>query len=414
MAKKNAVLILFFTYFSLCLAAAQETGINFIVPPFLAPFLESAPQITSEAAVLIDAETGVVLFSKNPHGEIPPASLTKLMTMHLVMSAAQAGKLSLDDVIPITQESWARRQPPRSSLMFLAPGQIVTMRGILLGLAVSSGNDAAVAAALRLAPSVAGFAEMMTAEARRLGMSKTRFTEPSGISEYNITTAAEFAAFCKLYIALHPQSLNEYHSVPVFAFPLPENLPPALRDNPGTIVQYNRNALLRTIEGCDGLKTGYIDEAGYSIAVTAMREGTRFLAVILGAPASPGGDRIRDRDGAALINWAFENFKTVRPEIPPIAPVRIWKGKENSVEVEAAGKAVYTSPASFGGNLTVIVETDARLCAPLPLGYTVGHISFFDMHTEVLRIPLVTGRQCEQGSFLKRIWHSILLWFRRP
>jgi len=410
MVRKTSVLVLLFICFSL---PAQENSINFIVPPFLAPYLESAPQITSEAAVLIDAETGVVLFSKNPHEEIPPASLTKLMTMHLVMSAAKSGKISLNNVIPITEESWARRQPPRSSLMFLAPGQIVTMREIMLGLAVSSGNDAAVAAALSLAPSVAVFAEMMTAEAQRLGMGKTRFIEPSGISEYNMTTAAEFASFCKQYIALHPHSLNEYHSVPVFAFPMPENLPPALRGNPGTIVQYNRNNLLRTIDGCDGLKTGYIDEAGYNIAITAARGGTRFIAVILGAPASPGGDRIRDRDGAALINWAFGNFKTVRLDIPYIAPVRLWKGKDNSIAVEPAGSAVYTSPVNFGDNITVLVETDERLCAPLPAGHTAGYIYFFDRQTEVLRIPVVTSRSGEQGGFLKRIWHSILLWFRR-
>ncbi|MDR2259084.1 MAG: serine hydrolase, partial [Treponema sp.] len=192
----------------LCLFASPvplpaQTGL----PEWLVPYAGGAPEPVSRSAVLMDAATGTVLYVKNPDEEIPPASLTKLMTMHIVFEEAAARNISLDKVLSPPRESWAVNQPPRSSLMFLAAGQRTSIRELLLGLAVPSGNDAAVAAALTFAPTVRDFTALMNREARRLGLAKTRFVEPSGISEYNATTAAEFARFCREYIRLHPESL---------------------------------------------------------------------------------------------------------------------------------------------------------------------------------------------------------------
>ncbi|MDR0289937.1 MAG: D-alanyl-D-alanine carboxypeptidase, partial [Treponema sp.] len=382
----------------------------------LVPYLADAPEIVSQAAVLLDAETGRVLYSKTPHDEISPASLTKLMTIHLVLKEVNNGRVSLDEIVPITTESWALRQPPRSSLMFLAPGQTVTLREILLGLAVSSGNDAAVAAALRLAPSVSDFALMMTMEARRMGFIKTRFVEPSGISENNMTTAAEFAIFCREYLRLYPWVLAELHSVRESAYPTADNVAEAFRNNPNTIVQANRNSLLRTFPGVDGLKTGYIDEVGYNIALTARRNGTRFLAIILGAPAQPGGDRIRDRDGERLLSWAFENFKTVHPRVNQPEPARLWKGKDKWVELQIENDMTFTAPLNRATNgdadgLRFTVETNDPLIAPLPAAYPVGFLIVSDDEGELHRVRLLTARAYPQGNIFKRIWHSIRLFF---
>jgi len=377
----------------------------------LEPYLATAPEIVSRAAVLLDAETGTVLYAKNPDEEISPASLTKLMTMHLVLKEVDAGRASLDEIIPVRTESWALKQPPRSSLMFLAPGQIVTLREIMLGLAVSSGNDAAVAAALRLAPSVDDFAALMTAEARRMGLRKTRFTEPSGISEDNMTTAAEFAALCREYLRRHPRSLVEFHSVREFAYPQAGNVAEAFHDNPMTIVQGNRNTLLRTFPGVDGLKTGYIDEAGYNIALTARRNDTRFIAVILGAPAHPGGDRIRDRDGERLLSWAFENFKTVYPAIKQPEPARLWKGKQKWVELELAEEPAFTAPVGRAASLQFTEEVEHPLIAPLSAWYPVGWLVIADEAGELHRVRLITARAYQQGNIFKRAWDSIRLLF---
>jgi D-alanyl-D-alanine carboxypeptidase (penicillin-binding protein 5/6) len=387
--------------------------LDYSPPPLLAPYLANAPEIASRAAALLDAETGTVLYAKNPDEEIPPASLTKLMTMHLVMNEAAAGRASMDEIIPIGIESWAQSQPPRSSLMFLAPGQTVTLREIMLGLAVSSGNDAAAAAALRFAPSIPDFAAMMTAEARRLGLAKTRFTEPSGISEKNLTTAGEFAAFCREYLRLHPQSLAELHSVRTFAYPKAHNVAEQFRNKPNTIEQENRNALLASFPGVDGLKTGYIDEAGYNIALTARRGNTRFIAVILGAPARPGGDRIRDEDGRLLLNWAFANFRTVRPIIAPLEPVRLWKGKENRAKLKIAEPAAFTAPPDRAASLRLGVETGGPLIAPLPADYPIGWLVLSDEQGEVRRVRLLTAEAYRQGNLFKRIVDSLRLLFRK-
>ena len=382
-------------------------------PPLLLPYIANAPEITSRAAVLIDAETGIVLFAQNPHEEIPPASLAKLMTMHIVKREVAAGNLSFDELIPIGIESWAQSQPRGSSLMFLAPGQIVTLREILLGLAVPSGNDAAVAAALRVAGSVQDFAYMMTLEARRMGLYRTRFVEPSGISEFNMTTAAEFTAFSREYIRLYPESLADFHSVQVFAFPAAHNVPPAQRDNPNTIVQHNRNTLLHLFPGVDGLRTGFINQSGFNIALTAERNHTRFIAVILGAPAGPNGARIREQDGNNLLSWAFDNFKTVRPVIEHIEPARLWKGIDDTVQLKVVDSKNFTSPVDRSESLWFYVDLPKPLVAPLPAGHPVGYMVLFDEFGEVNRIPVLTAHAHERGGFFRRIWHSILLLFNR-
>jgi D-alanyl-D-alanine carboxypeptidase (penicillin-binding protein 5/6) len=385
--------------FALLLCACSLSAQNF----------EDAPEIVSRAAALIDAETGTVLYEKNPDLEIPPASLTKLMTMHIIFREIAAGRASLDETVPLPPESWAENQPPGSSLMFLGPGQRVNLRELLLGLAVSSGNDAAVAAALRFAPAVRDFAGIMNAEARRMGLVKTRFTEPSGISENNITTAGEFAAFCREYVRQHPESLSAFHSAPEFAYPAASNAGTGTRN--GTRVQRNRNTLLRNFPGTDGLKTGYIDESGYNIALTAQREETRFIAVLLGAPSGPGGEAARDSDGRRLLSWAFEHFRTMRPLVK-LEPARLWKGASDWAYLVPAAPLPFTVPAGRGISPVYAAEITDPLVAPLPEGYRAGTLVISDEYGELRRVPLVTREAYAQGGFFKRMGDGMKMLFR--
>jgi D-alanyl-D-alanine carboxypeptidase (penicillin-binding protein 5/6) len=409
--------------------------LSFIAAPLAAPPLNAqeleetpapgleAPVLRSQAAALIDAATGVVLYNKNGNDIISPASLTKLMTIHIALDEIAQGRAALDEIVDLPPQSWAANQPPRSSLMHLGEGQRVSLKELLLGLTVSSGNDAAAAVALRFAPDIESFAERMNQEARRLGMTSSHFVEPSGISEYNLTTALEFASFCRQYLALHPETLKNYHSVPEFAYPKAENAAAPFRQNPRTWLQYNRNVLLGVVEGVDGLKTGYIDEAGYNIALTAERQGTRLVAVILGAPAFSGGDHIRDEDGRTLLEWGFRSFKTLRTASPPREPVRIWKGRTNQVELIPQGREdagtngaynwTMTTYTGRGGALLWNVELVEPLIAPLPAGSAAGTMILSDEFGELRRIPLVTAAAVEQGGFFKRLWDSIRLFFKR-
>jgi D-alanyl-D-alanine carboxypeptidase (penicillin-binding protein 5/6) len=396
------------------LCAVSANSIENVQPALYAP--EPPAELQAVAAVLLDAATGALLYAKNPDMPISPASLTKLMTIHVAQKEAARRGISPDSTVNIPKESWAVNQPPRSSLMFLAEGQKVTLQELLLGLAIPSGNDAAVAVALNFAPSVDDFALMKNTEAASLGLNKTFFVEPSGISEKNITTAMEFAIFCREYIRLHPQNLAELHSVPEFAFPKLENVSLAQKQRPGTIVQANHIGLLRTFKGVDGLKTGYIDEAGYNMALTANRDGTRFVAVLLGVPAELGGywgARARDRDGDALLTWAYENFKTLRVPFPELPPVRVRKGKDKYAKAVTARRSEWTVMRNRGNdNLHWEIET-FNLIAPQNAGTPIGIIHLYDEHGRLGQMEILTESEIEKGGFFRSLWDSIVMLFSK-
>jgi D-alanyl-D-alanine carboxypeptidase (penicillin-binding protein 5/6) len=367
--------------------------------------------IQSQSAVLMDAETGSLLFTKNKDDPIPPASLAKLMTIHIALSDAANGDVSLEDVMAPPKESWAVNQPPGSSLMFLADGQSVTLKELLLGLAIPSGNDAAVAVALRCAPSVEEFAARMNREAETLGLSHTVFVEPSGISEYNMTTAYDYAVFCRYYIKAHPETLETLHSVGEFAYPKPENVPEAYRARPGTITQKNRNALLGFL-GVDGLKTGYINESGYNIALAAKQGETRLIAIIMGAPASAGGDRARDADGRNLLEWGFSHYKTLRPVVEGLPPVRVWKSKRRYASLAIEEALPFTVRIERGNELRFTAKLQDAVVAPCAKGDRVGELVLHDSIGELRRIPLLVAEDVERGGFWTRLLDSIRLFFR--
>jgi D-alanyl-D-alanine carboxypeptidase (penicillin-binding protein 5/6) len=371
----------------------------------------------------MDAATGTILYAANPDLAVPPASLTKLMTTHLVLREIEAGRASAGDPVALPPETWAENQPPRSSLMFLGPGQRVTLGEILLGMAVPSGNDAAVAAALSLAPSVDAFAGMMNEEARRLRLTSTRFTEPAGISAENRTTARDFARFCRAYLEEHPRSLD-LHSAPDFAYPRRANTAGA---PPRTIVQYNHNRLLGGlpggVPGVDGLKTGHIAEAGYNIALTARRGQTRLIAVLLGSRT----EEARNRDGEVLLEWGFANFRTRRAEAVPLPPLRVWGGAARFAVLQplpggedgsplAAGTPgadlVFTASIYRGEALEQSVEfPPGERWAPLAAGTKAGFLVLRDDLGELGRIPLVLKEGVERGSGFRRLLDRIVLFF---
>jgi serine-type D-Ala-D-Ala carboxypeptidase (penicillin-binding protein 5/6) len=370
-------------------------------------------ELFSQSAVVMDATTGTIVYYKNPDDEIPPASLTKLMTMHLVFKEIALGRASLSEMITPPRESWAVNQLPGSSLMYLAQGQTLSLRELILGMAVISGNDAAAAAALRFAPTVDDFIGIMNTEAANMGLNITRFVDASGYSEENMTTARELAELCRIYLQAHPESLEEFHSVKEFSYPRAENVPPERQGNPGTRLRKNNNNLLGRVEGVDGLKTGYIPESGYNIALTAERNGTRFIAVILGAPSEWGGDRKRDEDGEKLLEWAFERYKTIRPDIGDLLPVRIWKGKDNYASIVPEEPLDFTALAERGNQLYWETELEEPIVAPLYAGQKLGSLVIYDSLGELRRITLVASQNAERGGFFKRLFDSIKLFLNK-
>jgi serine-type D-Ala-D-Ala carboxypeptidase (penicillin-binding protein 5/6) len=395
---------IFFLLASLAFLAVAEVG------PQEASYAD-APKIQARSAILLDASTGDDLYEKNADAIIPPASLTKLMTIHLVYQGIAAGKFSLNTRVPVLAADCSPDLPYRSSLMFLQPGMAVTVGELLQGLAVASGNDAAFVMGRFIGGDLDTFARQMNAEAERLGLSHTRFVEPSGLSENNHTTARDFAAFCAFYLKAHPQAVT-LHSLPSISFPQPRNFPAGMRVTP-PIVQENRNLLLKSYPGCDGLKTGYIDESGYNIALSAERDGTRLVAVILGGygQGSRQGYAFRQQNGQRILDYGFEHFKTIRPNIGPIAPLRVWKGKKNKIELVPAEEVVLTARIDELNAIQYRVECDQRIIAPVDEGEELGQIVFSANGRVIRTIALRAKTMVPKGNVLKVLLDSLRLLF---
>lgn len=403
MRQKSSIIIIFLSFFL------------FTVLPLSALPGVNPPQIKAEAAILIDMETGALLFEKNADQEIPPASMTKLMSLHLAYREIEAGRLAKDQLIPVTAAASFKSSPPRSSLMFLEEGQNVTLLDLMTGLALPSGNDAGVALADVVAGSMPAFVDAMNQEAERLGLEKTRFVDSFGYSEENMTTPREFAAFCRVYLETHPKALEELHSLREYTYPRPENLPDGATSTHGPITQYNHNVLVGMLEGVDGLKTGYIDESGYNLAVTAEREGRRLLAVLMGGPGkdSREGSLIRAVDATALLSYGFYATRTFIPDLPPLPDRRVYKGSRRSVSFTVPEPPRLTLAAEESGALSWEFQWQGPLTAPLTEETSAGLLICRGADGEVLFTrPLLVRESIAPGSFWRRFWDGLVLKIR--
>ncbi len=383
-------------------------------PAFAAPPLE----LEAESAMLLDFATGQVLFEKDPDKVIPPASLTKLMTLHLAYKKLEDGSMKREDLVQVSKNAWSANFID-SSLMFLEPGQKVTVGEIMKGIAIPSGNDASVALAEHMAGSVDAFVKMMNDEARSMGYTHMQFVDPHGLSPQNQVTAGEFADFARRYIQLHPEAVEELHNQKEFAYPQWDNLPEdrkrvTKKEEHQPISQPNRNGLLWTFDGVDGLKTGFVDEAGFNIALAAKRGDMRLVAVILGAgrgkPISIGeGTALREADGAALLSWGFNNFITEKPALPELKPVRVWKGAANEVAIQPGQEILLTLEKGAQKSLTTTVHQEESVVAPVAKGQKLGELIFAADGNEIARFPLVAKDEVAQGGFFKRLWDALRL-----
>ncbi|MBR5646819.1 MAG: D-alanyl-D-alanine carboxypeptidase [Treponema sp.] len=402
------------------------------------PFKASKAELDvyAESVILIDTATGDILYEKNADEIIPPASLTKLFAMYVVEQEIENGNLSYNSIIPIPEEAYACNMPPHSSLMFLGEGHKVTLEELILGLSIASGNDAAYALAYTISGSMEAFIERMNAAALSLGLKNTHFTEASGYSEENCTTAREMAAFCRIYLNKYPQSLQKFHSVRSFTYPKPQNmadgdvykaqdwsngLPSHITMG---ITQKNTNPLLDILPGCDGLKTGYIQESGYNLALTAVNNQTRFLSITMKGPGNntQQGQEGRIHDGKELMNFAFGSFADYN-DTQAIKDYKIYVpgSKEISINLTPAYKETavcvpYLTGNSMAENLSnvrITVELPSKLKGKINTGtqYGVITVSLEDYILE--QIPLVADRTVKSRNFIFSFIDSIILKFMK-
>lgn len=395
-------------------------------------FSATEPDIWAQSAILIDTANGNILYEKNADQIIPPASMTKLFAMYVVEEEVAAGRLSYDQQISLPPECWACNMPPHSSLMFLGEGQSVTLEELLLGLSICSGNDAAYALAYAVCGNMDDFVARMNQIADDLGLKNTHFVESSGYSEKNTTTAREMACFCRIYIQNHPDSLARFHSVQSFTYPKEKNLAPGdilqaqdfsqglPRHITMPITQQNTNPLLGKLDGADGLKTGYIDESGYNLSLTASRFGTRFLSVTMAGPGSNSreGQAGRVHDGTELMEWAFRNFRDFLIEdfLGPYFMQTFGASQMGINLIPAYDDDVLTVPYISGdsvddnlANIQVSVEIYDDRWGEIQVGQKCGRIRFSLQGYLLEEIPLIADRSLEKGNWMVRLSDKVIM-----
>ncbi len=384
---------------------------------------EPSLDVWAKSAILVDVSNGSILYQKNADEIIPPASMTKLFAMYVVEEEIASGRFSYDQVIPLPPESWACNMPPHSSLMFLGKGQRVTMEELLLGLSICSGNDAAYALAYTISGTMEAFVERMNLVASDLGLTNTHFVESSGYSELNQTTAREMAEFATIYLRRHPDSLRRFHSVLSFTYPKTKNLASGDRllaqdftqglpeKITMPITQENTNPLLGKLEGCDGLKTGYIDESGYNLSLTAVRGETRFLSVTMGGPGNNAreGQAGRVHDGTELMEWAFSKFadSPLDLKVHPYL-VRSFNSSQKMLRlVPAFTEHTITVPYVTGSTmsenleaLSVEVQLPSYCWGSVEQGQQCGKITISINDYHLQEIPLVADRTLKKACIL--------------
>jgi serine-type D-Ala-D-Ala carboxypeptidase (penicillin-binding protein 5/6) len=373
------------------------------------------PSVGARAVAIVDAATGTLLYAKNPDLVIPPASLTKLITLHVVYQEIEAGRLSEDERVTIDKRDCSPYIPYGSTLMYLRPGMRVSLIDLMRGAAVVSGNDAAFALARRVSGSNEAFALRMNQAVKELGLPEMHFVEPSGLSELNRVTARDYAEFCRRYMALHPQATSELHSLHYIEFPRPEHATEDYHPK-GRMIQYNKNNLVLKYPGCDGLKTGYIIESGYNLAATARRGDTRFIIVTLGgtgAGSPSGGAAQRSHDGVALLDWAFESFVTLRPDLGELPSPRAWYGASKRATLAPASELAVTLPRSLASTLEARIDAPISLDAPLAAGSRIGEVVYSSEGKVIRRVDLVAAEAVPKGNVFVVVRDSFAKFFSK-
>lgn len=366
---------------ALCLLPTVA-GASALIPP--------PPAIAARGYILMDPHSGVVVAAVNDTQRLEPASLTKLMTAYVVFDALRAGKLKLDQLLPISPAAWKQE----GSRTFVEPGMQVRVEDLIKGMVIQSGNDAAVALAEAVAGSEQSFADLMNLHSQRLGMSASHWENATGLpGAQHYTTARDLATLASAVIREFPQHYR-YYSMRDFTF--------------NGITQQNRNGLLGRDASVDGIKTGHTESAGYCLASSAQRQGMRLVAVVLGTE-SP---RAREDASQALLNWGFSFYESRRV----YAAGRAVRTAEVFKSGEQAGFGVrrdlwVTVPRGDYARVKVAVALQPGLVAPLSTTQTVGRITATLDGKTVGQATLHALRPVPAGNFLRRSWDSVrLLW----
>ncbi|OLZ12193.1 D-alanyl-D-alanine carboxypeptidase family protein [Sulfobacillus thermosulfidooxidans] len=363
----------------------------FSTPLIFAQTITEPPPVQAKAAELIDANSGQVLYAKNPNQELPMASVTKLMTLYLAVKAIDQHQISLKDLVPADETAYRIG----GSQIWLEPGERLSVDQMLKAVAIGSANDASYALGAFIGGSESAFVQKMNQTAHQLGMLHTHFVNPHGLpAQGHYTTAHDLALLgqqaVKMPLLLHYTSMWEDRSI--------------RNGKGGTLWLVNHNRLLRTYPGCDGLKTGFTHEAGYCMVATAKRDNTRMIVAILGAPTG----KARAQDAAALMSWGFQNFRTtsVVKAHEILGRVRVIRGTKPYVDAVVDHAVAITQP-STAGRLQSSKELPEDIVAPVQKGQILGYLTVTSQKKVVRRIPIRASHAVDKITIGQLTWRYL-------
>lgn len=354
------------------------------------------PRLPVRGYLLADHYSGAILAADNAEERMEPASITKLMTAYVVYSHLRDGLVALDQLVSVSEKAWRTG----GSRMFIEVNTQVSVEDLLRGMVIQSGNDATVALAEFIAGSEEAFVTLMNRESARLGMTQSSWRNTTGLPDpEHYTTARDIATLTRALIRDFPEPYRLY-SEREFTY--------------NDITQSNRNRLLWQDASVDGVKTGHTSTAGYCLVSSARRDGTRLIAVVLGA------DREADRFSASLslLNYGFRFFETHRlfGAGESLTRTRVWKGRQNEVSLGLAQDLWVTVPRGRYSELTPTVEIADRIQAPLLPGSAVGEVVVSLGGQPVARSPLVALEDIPEAGLAGRLWDGLLMtvfgWFQ--
>ena len=358
--------------------------------------LEEGMNVDAKSAILIEPVSGTVLYEKNPDEKFAPASVTKIMTMLLAMEAIDSGKISLDDKITCSENA----KSMGGSTMLLDTGEVRTVEEILKGIAIASGNDAAVAMAEFLSGSTDEFVKLMNERAQELGMTNTTFKNCNGLPVEGHLTTARDISIMSLELLKHPTILK-------YSGTYMETISEG-RKSPIELV--NHNKLVRFFDGCDGLKTGFTQEAKYCISATAVRDGVRMLAVIMGAPTY----KIRNRDASMLMNYGFSKYqgKKLFNKDDDVETVYLGKSEDRYYVAKAKDDlSIVFLKGSEGEPQNKIILNEPK--DSYTEGEIVGKCEVYLDGQKVGEVELYCDRDVEKGGFIDNLKYNMKNLFKK-
>lgn len=362
--------------------------------------IPAPPQLQASGWILMDAATGMVLAEHNADERLPPASLVKIMTDFILAEELAAGRVSLDDEVPISEKAWRTG----GSKMFVHVGDRVRLEDLARGIIIQSGNDASVAVAEFLAGSEDAFAQMMNSQAEVLGMTNTYYTNSTGWPDPDMhTSARDQALLTKRLIQDHPEHYAIYAEREfTYGRDFQTGQP---------ITQRNRNSLLWMDQTVDGVKTGHTEAAGYCLVASSQRDGMRLISVIMGAEST----RARARESQALLRYGFRFFETrnLYAGGQQLERSAVWKGRDDEVVVGLEDDVVLTLPRGRYDDLRATITLDPWLTAPIATGARLGTLNVVLDDEEVYSGALIALTAVEAAGIFKRIWHSLQMFFTR-